>query len=190
MLIHRAKQHGMTLIEIMIAIVIAGILMMMGAPSFNQMIQNARTRTAAEAIQNGFQLARVEAVKRNSTAYVELCGLPDSSWQVVATLAGAPAVQSVVCPGTAPNIGEERVQERSGQEGSRGVTVTVTPAGATRLTFNGIGRVTSNSDASAAITQVDVANPNGNRPLRITVSAAGSVRMCDPALASTDPQGC
>jgi len=140
------------------------------------------------------QVARVEAVKRNGTARFVLCGLPAASWEILAASATAPqpAVSTACGAGSNATAGEERVQERSGQEGSRNASVTVTPNGSTTVTFNGLGRVTTNFDGSVPITQVDVSNPKGDRPLRITVSVAGSLRMCDPSanLKAGDPRKC
>jgi type IV fimbrial biogenesis protein FimT len=64
--------------------------------------------------------------------------------------------------------------------------------------FNGLGRVTP---VPAGNITIDVTNPTGGtcatiatpapmRCLRVVVTAGGQVRLCDPAFASTDPQGC
>jgi type IV fimbrial biogenesis protein FimT len=192
------NQRGFSLLELMIAIAIASLLMMLGAPSFVLWIQNSQTRTAAEAIQNGLQLARAEAVKRNGRVQIELCGLPNSSWQIEAiTNTAAVEAQSFACPAAVPVAGEVRIQERSAQEGSSNTVVSVTRSdastattGSAMLTFNGMGQVTTNSDTSAALTRVDVTNPRGDRPLSITINAGGSIHMCNPSLPSSDPQGC
>ena len=188
------KQSGVTLIELLIAIVISGILLMVGVKSFGKWNQNQQVRVAAQSILNGMQIARVEAVKRNSTARFVLCGLPASSWEILAASAAAPAppVSTACGSGSNATAGEERVQERSGQEGTVNATVAVTPGGATTVTFNSLGRVTANFDGSASITRVDVSNPKGDRPLRVTVSTAGNLHMCDPSakLKAGDPRKC
>lgn len=188
-------QRGLSMIEVMIAVVIASILMMLGANSYSTWIQNQQTRVAAEAILNGIQMARAEAVKRNASVEIELCALPSSSWEIEAASAVATAASigvSLACPSAPQEDGRERVQERAAAEGSRNATVSVTPNTATILTFNSMGRVIVNPDLSPSITQVDVSNPKGDRPLRITISTGGSVRMCDPSatLAANDPRKC
>ncbi len=194
MLIPEHNQHGVTLIEMMIAITIAALLMMLGVPSFNLWIQNTQTRTAAESILSGLQLARTEAVKRNTTTRFVLCGAASSSWEILAASAAAPLPPASLACGAGSNAlaGEERVQERSAQEGSINAQIQVTPVVATTLTFNSMGRVATNDPASASITQVVVSNPKGDRPLRITVSTGGSLRMCDPSpkLLAGDPRAC
>ena len=60
-----SMQRGFTLVELMIGIAIVGLSLVMAAPSFSSWIQSTQIRTAAEAVQNGLQLARGEAVRRN-----------------------------------------------------------------------------------------------------------------------------
>lgn len=160
----------------MIGLVILGILLMVGLPSYSAWIQNTQIRTAAESISNGMQLARAEAVRRNTN--VQLAFGAASSW-------------TVSVPGGA------QIQTRTGDEGSKNVTVTMTPAGATTVTFNALGRVVANADASASITQVDVKVPVAilsdaqRRDLTIQVNAGGNVRMCDPKVTdASDPRKC
>ena len=188
------KQSGVTMIELMISVVIVSILLGLAATSYKDWIQNQQIRTAAESILNGLQVTRTEAVKNNANARFVLCGLPSSSWEVLAAsaAAAAPAVSLACGAGSNAAAGEVRVQERSGNEGSRLAVAAVTPAAATTVTFNNLGRVVANADGSASITQVDVSNPQGNRPLRVVLGAAGTVRMCDPSplLAANDPRHC
>lgn len=172
------RTGGVTLIEMMIAIVIMAILTMLALPSFGRWIHNGKIRTATEAIQNGLQLARTEALKRNTSVAFALA--PDSSWTVTAVFTG------------------ETIQARSGGEGSAGVVLAVAPAGASTVTFNALGRVSPNADGSPTLTQIDVDVPttvlpaNESRNLRITVSPGGQIRMCDPdpGIQTGDPRKC
>jgi len=171
MLIH-TRQNGLTLIEIMIALVIVGILMAAGVKSFGMWTQNQQARVSAESILNGLQIARADAVRINDRVQFVLGS--QSSWTVTEVTS------------------QSQVQARSAAEGSRNAAITATPLGATTATFNELGRVVANPDGSASITQLDVSNPMGDRPLRITLSTAGSARMCDPSplLAAGDPRKC
>lgn len=195
------RQRGFSLVELMVAIVIVATLLAMAVPSYMMWIQNQQTRVAAESILNGLQLARAEAVRINGRVRFVLCGKPSSSWEVLAT-SNNPAVPaaSLACgAGSDAGVGDIRVQERSGQEGSRNVKVeaediSVPSLPATTVTFNSFGRiVTPNAVATNPnpIHEIDAINPNGDRPLRINVGNSGSFRMCDPALlVSNDPRGC
>lgn len=197
-MLSKSKQRGVTLIELMIAVVIVGVLLVLAAPSYSTWIQNQQIRTAAESILNGIQVTRNEAVKNNGRARFVLCNAPLSSWQVLAipftAPAAAPAATAECGAGTATEL---RMQERSSQEGSQLAQLAINnlPIGdttVTTVTFNSLGRVVANADASASITQVDVSTPTGDRPLRVTVGAGGNTRMCDPSplLSATDPRHC
>lgn len=60
------RQAGMTLVELMIGLAVFGILVMMALPDYTAWIQNTKIRNAAESVQNGLQLARAEAIRRNT----------------------------------------------------------------------------------------------------------------------------
>jgi type IV fimbrial biogenesis protein FimT len=174
MLIRSHSQRGVTLIELLIGLALIGILTMMAVPAFQHWLQNMQIRNAAEAALNGMQLARAEAVRRNIK--VQLVMASGASW-TVSTVATA-----------------EMIQQRA-VEGSRNAAVTILPAGATTITFNGLGWVEdTNNDGSAPIAQVNVTSGllagTEIRPLRVVVSTAGATKMCDPAVVSPDTRVC
>lgn len=170
------RNAGVTLIEIAIALAILGLLITMAVPGYVNWIQNTQIRTAAEAILNGMKSARAEAIRRNMT--VQLVLAANSDWEV-----------RIVGTG-------EFVQSRSGADGSPNVALTLNPADATTITFNGLGRVVANNDATPSITQVDIDSTTlaaeDSRELRITVGTGGDVRMCDPdpGIHASDPRHC
>ena len=184
-----AMPRGFTIIEIGITLLIVGLLMALGLPSFVTWIGNTQIRTGGEAVLNGIQLARAEAVRRNTTTEFLLTDLadtpPGTGWSV-STISSAGAVV-------------ETLQTRSKKEGSPNAAVVLTPAAATKLTFNGMGRVVANPDLSVSLTQIDIANPGAGtceagggamRCLQIRIGLGGSVRMCDPKVAAGDPRAC
>ncbi|MES1981939.1 MAG: GspH/FimT family pseudopilin [Pseudomonadota bacterium] len=171
-MLKRAGQRGLTLVELMIGIAIVGILLAAGVQTYGKWTQNQQVRVAADSIVNGMQVARSDAVRINNNVQFVLG--TQSAWTVTEV------------------ISQSQVQARSQLEGTRNAVVSATPAGATTATFNEMGRVVANADGSAALTQIDVSNPFGDRPLRITLSTAGSTRMCDPSplLQAGDPRKC
>jgi type IV fimbrial biogenesis protein FimT len=209
--------RGMTLIEMLIGVAIVAILMTMAVPGFSGWIKNQGIRTASESILTGLQLARAEALKKNTHMHFQLTSTLDNScvlsasgphWVVsrdaAAGLCGAAPVVSdfvageeeeeeedpTLVPAPAPRIFQTYDGTQSG--GSR----TQIDAGANLFTFNGLGRLTS----PTANTAIDVYSAEGEddcvakggkaRCLRIEVSRGGGIRMCDPALPATDTQAC
>lgn len=204
MLTSRRQRSGFSLIEMLVAVVILALLLMIGLPNMNIWLNNTRLRTAGETLLTGLQLARAEAVRRNTTVRFQLvsdltsaCALSTSgtSWIVsMADPTGACEVDpSEVNP---PQI----VQKKSGAEGTSGVALAA--AGAATVRFNGLGRVTSPGGV-LNMTTIEITNPaagvcqhvdavNGTmRCLRIRISTGGEVKMCDPAVTdATDPRIC
>ncbi len=60
------RTSGLTLIELIVTISIAGILIAVSVPSFTVAIQNTRMATQINTLQTSLSLARSEAVKRNN----------------------------------------------------------------------------------------------------------------------------
>ncbi len=64
------KQNGFTLVELMIALAIAGILIVVAVPSFSTTIKNNQLVTQSNLLVSAFNLARSEAIKRAQTVNV------------------------------------------------------------------------------------------------------------------------
>ncbi|MBI5719842.1 MAG: prepilin-type N-terminal cleavage/methylation domain-containing protein [Burkholderiales bacterium] len=58
-------QRAFTLIEMMVVIALVGIILMLAAPSFNEMIGMQRLRAINDQLATDFQFMRTEAVSRN-----------------------------------------------------------------------------------------------------------------------------
>lgn len=61
---HPASSNGFTLIELMVAITVLGILLGLGVPAFSEIIRNNRTAAQANELLIALSLARSEASKR------------------------------------------------------------------------------------------------------------------------------
>lgn len=172
----KLKSAGFTLIELMIGVVILGILASIAFPSFQAMLRDSQTRNAAEAITNGLQKARGEAVARNTN--VEFVLGAGSSWIV-----------------KLPSSTGLQVESRPSNEGSLNTVNTAVAAdlstAATTATFNNFGSLVANADSSAILARVTLSTTGGNRPLRVTIGVGGNARMCDPNLAAgSSPRAC
>jgi len=201
-------QHGLSMIEIAVVLVVVAILMAQASPSFTVWIHNAQIRTATESMQNGLQLARSEAIRRNRSVifWLTSAAAPQAAdWLVgCATPSGAGAQPEAAgdCPGQlvangVPGFGPPTfnyIQRQNAADQQTTFPQVSTPNGASYVTFSSLGLVTPNVDGSASITEIDVADPTiptaQARPLHVLVSG-GQIRMCDPALTlANDPRGC
>lgn len=193
----RLRQFGFTLIELLIGIVVVSILLFLAAPTFTLFLQNTQIRTAAESVQNGLQLARAEAVRKNTQIDFQLTSVTGRvDWAL-----GCPAIAVTVdCPAA--------IQSKTGAEGTTnarvGVATTATPfttlipvaAAATTISFNGLGRLIQPGIpvlAAGTSIRIDVTQPAmaNTRRLVVLVTTGGRIRMCDPALTlASNAQGC
>lgn len=195
MLKMRTSQRGFNLVEIMISLAVLGILISLGAPSFAEWLQNQQIRAATEAILNGMQVARGEAIRRNLAVQMVL-EPPTSGWTVCEATV-APCDSTLLAnPLTAVDV----IQNRSPQEGTSNANVTIAPDKAIAVTFSPLGNAVANFDGSPLLTRVDVSNAVGPclavggsmRCLRVVVTGGGSIRMCDPTptIVAPDPRVC
>lgn len=180
-----AKHGGFTLIEMMIVVVIVAILTVIGLPSVAEWLENSRTRSVAESVQNGIRFAQSESARVSRfTKFVP--SNSGSGWSVkVVQLSGSSSpidtmTNTVLQTSPAGNLD----------------FVSISPP--TVLEFNDLGRVYYSSSEAGTYAPVGtdisytVTNLKGPRKLTIKVSAAGKIRMCDPdkTLSSTTPDGC
>lgn len=175
----RAAQRGISLIEVMVAVAIIGVVMALGMPAYTTWIQNTQIRTAAESILAGLQTARNEAIRRNAPIQFKLDAPGTTQWRV----------NFKSDPDTNP------LQSRFAVEGSPNATIQITPGDADTVTFSALGRVVDNADASPAIASILVDNTlipvvADRRTLQLIVPAGGAIRLCDPKVLADDPRRC
>jgi type IV fimbrial biogenesis protein FimT len=196
-----ARERGFSLIELLVAVSVIAILMAVAVPNFTTWIRNAQVRTLADVLQSSIRLAQTEAQRRNQS--VVLFRTADASCSETATanatgmhwqLRSVPNPLMTDATDAAANI-------QCGSFGEAGSQAAFSEA-VTALCFSSDGRQTTrvnpagigvNCTAGAARYTVATAQtpaPPDSRRLRIDVSLAGSVRMCDPDKVSTAPDGC
>jgi prepilin-type N-terminal cleavage/methylation domain-containing protein len=173
------RTSGFTLIELMIALSIFAILVFLALPMYAQFMGNSQIRNAAENSLTGVRLAQATAIKGNSLArfMIDANGWAVYAWNdEIADFAVVP------------------VQSYQFAEGASQTTHTLTPAAATKVTFDGLGRVVP--DASS-LTQIEVTNPSVTNPrkLRVMISGIGGntgIKLCDPdpGVDTSDPRAC
>ena len=172
---------GFTLIELMVALAIFGLLLMLAGPMYGQFMANHQIRNATDAILNGVQQAEGSAVRNNALARLVINTTTGTGgWQVLQTIDGvesATPVQIYKLADGAPNAG-----------------IATVPADANQLTFDGFGRIVPNVDATATLTCIKVTHSlAGSRALNVAISSTGlgvGTKLCDPAVAAGDPLAC
>lgn len=187
----RPGQRGFNLIELMVGIAIMALVLYFMIPSMAAWMQSSQIRSATESIQGALQLARAEAVRRNTTVEVVLtsvAGGGDGTDWLIRCL-----IPSATCPGDGQ--AETSIQQRVAAEGSPNAVVAVNPA-LSAIAYSGNGRLTP---VPAGNVTINVGHRRANscladggdyRCLRIVVAPGGQVRMCDPAVVAPNPRAC
>lgn len=202
------RERGFSLVEGMVVVGIITLLMAIGMPSFMTWLRNVQIRNQAEVLQNGLQLARTEALRRNERVSFWMlslanAGVMDNS--CARSASGASWVVSRSDPAGAcsnepsDNVAPQIMQKRAAGDGSRSVTVAAAATGGAAtscITFNGYGypeAQCSDGALSNPLATIDVTSSDSDsntRALKIVISGA-VIRMCDPAVTlDSDPRKC
>ena len=189
-------QAGVTLIELMIAVALVGVLLLLGLPDYAEFMRNGRIRNAAESTALGLKLARAEAIRRNVPVRFDLVSTLDAGCtQSASTTAWTislsdPAGKCDTTPGDMPNSGAPLLRTWINTEGARDVTLKGTnkpaigtPTSATTVVFTPMGRI---SAGAGDLQQIDIATTATGRNLRILIDTGGSIFMCDPNIENTN----
>jgi type IV fimbrial biogenesis protein FimT len=201
----RRQIRGFTLIEVIVVMVIVAVAVLAVAPQITSWLRDTQVRNTADSLVNAVNRARNEAVRRNEEVSLWLvstddanpgamsadCALSNTSAAWVVSLSDP----SGECADSPSDTAEPMIVEtHSRADGTQGAVVAALNAAntaATSITFNGYGRVTN---TAAAIQRINISHQSGDtnlRSLRITITGAGSVRMCDPSVTDTsDPRKC
>ena len=165
-------QSGMTLIELLLALALIGLLLTLSAGGVGDWIRDSRVGAVAGSIQNGLLLAREEAVRRNTRVSFQLLTAGSTSscqpgWKVVG--------------------GKTLIQSQSAGDAVGAVSVTVTFNGAPDpacglLVFNGLGqRPADNTEPGVIEFEIAPAGVNGGNCASgcswVSVSAQGRIQL-------------
>jgi type IV fimbrial biogenesis protein FimT len=190
--------RGFSMVELMIGIVIMAVLMVLGFPAYTTYLANAKLRTSAESLMTGMQLARSEAVRRNTTVEFLLTTDEARALNLETTNLSPTSLSWMVRVPLANGLheyvdGKSWFQD-SGQKSTDTPAVTIDGGAISSILFNGLGA--TNLAAQATF---DFKNPNGGacavdggpmRCLRLVVAVGGQARMCDPAAPTKDTRTC
>lgn len=182
------NKKGFTLIELMVAIAIMGVLMVIAIPHFSSWIVNSRMRNIAEGINVALIRSKNVAITSiNENIILTLNG--DTSWKIEKTT--IPFANY----GVNTSVSTIEIAKKSASESSKGVTINVSPAGATIITFNSYGRIVPNLDGSESISSIDVTSTNnidGVTPLKVIIGKGGASLVCSnpPSPNPSNPTDC
>jgi type IV fimbrial biogenesis protein FimT len=193
---------GFTLIEMVVAMTIFGILVALTVPTMRVWICNAKVRAVADALQNGVRLAQAESLRRSRQLVFSLTNstTPQTGTFNAATNGNYWAIMTIpaMTDGT-----ETAAFVESGVLSSTSANVQVT--GPAEICFNSVGRLVTNAStgvAGGSCTAPAVGVPpqlayvitvaGADHPLQVEVALGGQVHLCDPSqtLSSTNPYGC
>ncbi len=167
------RSRGFTVLEGLIVVAIIGLLLAAAMPMVAEMMTNNRVRAVAEQMRDGLALARMEAIRRNTSVKFVPNG---TGWSVVQPGVGL----------TAPTTLAER-KAYSAESAIAAIT------SATEIAFNGSGRLTSAGPFTVQVTLTGascVGAGGAVRCLNVEATRGGQIRMCDPAQPATSPEGC
>ena len=180
------KTRGLTLIEMIIGIAILSVLMALAIPNFSAWIENMKIRGTAETLLSGLQLARAEALKGNAAVSFSLHDVAESCDTGNEPLRHWVVNRGIACSMDAASLVSVFNGKPTGDK-------TLIDTTSTHFVFNGLGR----QIAPGSNTSIDIkggsscASDGGTaRCLRIAISTGGGIRLCDPALPTTDAQAC
>jgi type IV fimbrial biogenesis protein FimT len=157
-MIARARlQHGFTIIEILLVIVIMGIMATIAAPSFVTFTSGQKVKTASFDVYAALMFARSEAIKRRQCVTVAPASTTDwnQGWTVSlgGTSAGCAAVSTLLRT----------------QDSLSGVLIPI-PPGAAEIVYRLDGRLTSIA-ATGVLVQPQIADASiANRCIRVDLT--------------------
>ncbi|MDV3239612.1 MAG: GspH/FimT family pseudopilin [Gammaproteobacteria bacterium] len=151
------KTHsGFTLVELMITLAIAAILLTVGIPSFQNVLQNNRLATQANSLVGALNLARSEAIKRGAD---------------ISITAASGGFQNGWCVHLGDGCGSATDNLRQFDAMSQ---MSVNSGGVTTLVFNGRGyKTTPNAAVAIRLQPQDCSTGDAGRARIINISNTG-----------------
>lgn len=203
MLIQHVKRvTGFTLIEMVVAMGIFGILVVAAVPVMRTWVCNNKVRAVSDALQNGLRLAQSESLRRSRQVVFSLTNSTTPGSLGFTAVANG-SYWSIY---TVPSITGETPAPIDTGVLSNSANVSIN--GPAAICFNSVGRLVTNTGAgvTAVTNGPTCAQPTGTPPravyavtlngadrlLQVEVSLGGQVHMCitGQTLSSSNPEGC
>jgi type IV fimbrial biogenesis protein FimT len=162
------NHQGFSLVELVVIVAVLALLAVIGVPSFTDWRNNQNLKTAAREVVSSFQLARLEAAKRDATVTIRVTtgGFGTGKCTVfVDNGQGGGTADNGQCEGGEPLLREMVVPP--------GITLSASTLTTYQLNNRGF---TVGGGAGAGTIGVT----NGKRSYSVTLTAAGAVQLAGP----------
>ncbi|MEO0314002.1 MAG: hypothetical protein RI928_458 [Pseudomonadota bacterium] len=177
---------GFSIVELMVALSVLGILFAVGIPAFGRLLQDIEIRGSAEGLRAAVQTARTEAITRNTLirfSLADVSGQP--TWTMGCVHASARCPQRISAYSARADTKIRWGAAHSNDSVSLDVALVAGNRLPSGVTFNALGAapgVATSTDAS----RIDVIHSVNTQARRLVlmIAAAGTVRLCDPSAAS------
>ncbi len=163
---------GFSIIELMVILLIAGILLAIGVPSFRGMIQSHRLVTATSALSMAVNLTRSEAIHRG--VRVDMVPAGDGSkwtkgWIIFIDENGDQR----------PNADEFIIYSHGELHSDVRITPSFTDSKVQYIAYNGTGRTRTNASSQTSQSGNWLLEA-GSQSRKVVINFLGRARVCDP----------
>ena len=183
------KQKGFTLLELVTTIVVVAIIVAIGVPSFNNLIERNRLKGAAEEVYAGFQNARLESIKLNRSVTVNfnVDAGDDTVWCFGLKVNGT-------CDCTQTDVTQADFCEIENDADNNDVSTVVASSDFPTVKMTAIGfagnRTTITPRRGTALAGSVTLSSQQNEQLQISLSPLGRVRICSPSGSTLGYESC
>lgn len=206
----RSGAAGFTLIEVMIAIAVFGVLIAWGMPSLSSWVEGAKVNSIADFYLDGLRLARNGALQKSGASRLILSANSNGQydWQVdwcwptsvlPCDTNGAWSTTTAAAA-TDPNPANPSFSvfhSATSQPSTDRVSMTLTPGNSLSIYYNAYGWVNTAVQPFLKQLRFDAAasyNPNPEapniRPVAVAINLSGIAERCDPLAAAADSRAC
>jgi type IV fimbrial biogenesis protein FimT len=203
---HSSVEAGFSLVEALIAVVIASILLAIAVPSMSDWLMANKAAAATEFYAEGFKLARSQAVMHNSASRIVLKGNGNGQmdWQVdicfptakvpCSDISGVWSTTTSIATGDPEGANGFKSVARvaNALPNDRVLQLTFSPSGATDVYYTSLGWVDTRIDPHLSqLTLAPVTSRSGAFPhAAIVVTLAGTASICNPTVDAPDSRAC